>query len=145
MRDGTILLVEDNPDDEALLRMALKKNGVTNEVVAVRDGEAALAALLPPGGAPGTRPALVLLDLKMPKVGGLEVLAAMRRDPRTRTVPVVVLTTSVEPRDIETAYRAGANSYLRKPVDFAEFTATIKLVGSYWLQLNRPPPPGDAP
>jgi two-component system, response regulator len=132
-----ILLVEDNPDDEALTLRALKKQNILNDIVIVRDGVEALEFLLAPDK---PLPSLVLLDLKLPKVGGLEVLQRIRSEPRTRLLPVVLLTSSDEDRDVMDGYRLGANSYVRKPVDFAQFSDAVRQLGLYWLMLNQPPP-----
>lgn len=144
MRDGAILLVEDNPDDEALTIRALHKNNIVNEVVVARDGVEALDFLFGAGAEaeekPRGLPQLVLLDLKLPRVDGLEVLRRIRSDPRTRLLPVVVLTSSREERDLVESYSLGANSYVRKPVDFVEFTEAVRQLGLYWLLLNEPPP-----
>ena len=137
-----ILLVEDNPDDEALTLRALKKHNIENEVVVARDGVEALDALFGRGawaGAP-LDPQVILLDLKLPKVDGLEVLRALRADERTKLLPVVVLTSSAEDRDVVESWRLGANSYVRKPVDFVEFVDAVKTLGLYWLVLNRRAP-----
>lgn len=136
---GLILLVEDNPDDEELTRMALREGRVVNEMDVVRDGASALAYLLDPGR---RLPQLVLLDLRLPKLGGLEVLERMRSERRTRLVPVVVLTSSSEEEDVIASYRLGANSYVRKPVEFQRFVEAVQQLGLYWLLLNRAPPPG---
>ncbi len=136
MRDSIILLVEDDPDDEALTRRALEKNKVRNELIVAHDGQEALDYLR---DAPRL-PELVLLDLKLPKIDGLEVLRRLRADERTRLLPVVVLTSSNEERDVATSYALGANSYVRKPVDFKEFTEAARQLGLYWLLLNEPPP-----
>jgi two-component system, response regulator len=138
---GVILLVEDNPDDVVFTLRALKSNNIRNEVVVAPDGEEALRRLLPDDGAAPLRPALILLDVKLPKVGGLEVLERIRADPDTRTLPVVVLTTSNEERDIVASYQLGANSYVRKPVVFGEFVEAARVLGLYWLLVNEPPPP----
>ncbi|HEX9627445.1 MAG TPA: response regulator [Acidiferrobacterales bacterium] len=139
-----ILLVEDNPDDEALTLRALKKNNIANRVVVARDGAEALDFLFGRGAHAGRNPentpTVVLLDLKLPKVDGLEVLKALRADDRTRILPVVVLTSSKEERDIVASYRLGANSFIRKPVDFDQFIAAIGDLGLYWLVLNEPAP-----
>jgi two-component system, response regulator len=143
MNDKIILLVEDNPDDEALTLRAFKKSNIANEVVVMRDGAEALAYLFSSdGGAPC--PALILLDLNLPKVSGLEVLHKMRADERTQMIPVVVLTSSKLEEDILDSYRNGANAYVRKPVKFSEFTEAVKAVGVFWLLLNEPVP-GRAP
>ena len=139
-----VLLVEDNPDDEALTLRALKKNNILNEVVVARDGSEALDYLL---GAAGTAPrirldqlAVVLLDLKLPKVNGLEVLRRLRADPRTKRLPIVVLTSSKEEKDLVSAYDSGANSYVQKPVEFADFVRAAGYLGLYWLVTNASPP-----
>lgn len=131
-----ILLVEDDPDDETLTIRALEKANVANHVVVARDGEEALDRLL--GG--GELPQVVLLDLKLPKIDGLEVLRRIRADERTRMLPVVVLTSSTEDRDIVTSYSLGANSFVCKPVDFLQFADAVRRLGLYWLLVNRPPP-----
>ena len=144
MDDKVILLVEDNADDEALTLRALKKNNIRNDVVVAHDGVEALDFLLGTGASAGHQahslPQLVLLDLKLPRVDGLEVLRRLRADPRTRLLPVVILTSSKEERDLVNSYSLGANSYVRKPVDFGEFTEAIRQLGLYWLILNEPPP-----
>lgn len=144
VKGKTILLVEDNPDDEALTVRALKKNNILNEVVVARDGAEALDYLFCQGAwadrDPGDAPALILLDLKLPKIDGLEVLKRLRGHDATRLQPVVILTSSREERDLIEGYRLGANSYIRKPVDFAQFTSAIGHLGLYWLVLNEIPP-----
>jgi two-component system response regulator len=144
MNPKTILLVEDNPDDEALTLRALRQNNIANRVVVAHDGVEALAYLCGPDPEIGREkhplPAFVLLDLNLPKIGGLEVLSRMRADERTRLVPVVVLTTSNERQDVTKSYRGGANSYVRKPVDFAQFAEAVRQLGLYWLVMNEPPP-----
>ncbi|MCP4129727.1 MAG: response regulator [bacterium] len=138
--NDVILLVEDNPDDEALAIRALKKNEITNTVVVVRDGQEALDYLFGQGKYDGrdvkSTPFLILLDLNLPKVSGLQVLERVRADKRTALIPIVILTTSGEDSDKLSGYRLGANSYVKKPVDFAKFTDTVKQLGLYWLQLN---------
>jgi two-component system response regulator len=138
-----ILLVEDNPDDVELTMRALTKNRIATEVVVVRHGVEALDFLFASGAYSGRNaeilPDLVLLDLKLPKVDGLEVLRRMRADPRTHLVPVVVLTLSNEEQDIAEAYRLGVNSYVRKPVDFDRFNELLHHLGRYWLEFNEPP------
>ncbi|MBZ5542915.1 MAG: response regulator [Acidobacteriia bacterium] len=145
MDDKVILLVEDNPDDEALTLRALKKNNFMNEVVVARDGAEALDYLFAMNryAARDIRewPAVVLLDLKLPKVSGLEVLRKIRSDERTRAMSVVILTSSKEEQDVTESYDLGVNSYVRKPVDFAKFVEAVKQIGLYWLLLNEPPIP----
>jgi two-component system response regulator len=136
---GSILLVEDNPNDAELVGRALRNAGLEEAIVVVH-GHEAIGRLLPADigepGEPGPRPFVVLLDLKMPKVDGLDLLARLRADPRTRTLPVVILSSSAEERDVRGAYAAGANSYVVKPVAFDEFMETVALVGRYWLLVN---------
>ncbi len=137
METSTILLVEDNPDDVALTLRALKKADIRHRVVVARDGVEALGLLFGKGnGLAPVRPDLVILDLKLPRVDGVEVLRRLRSDDRTVTLPVVVLTTSNETQDVKNCYRFGANSYIRKPVDFGQFSDVIRQVGHYWLQIN---------
>ena len=147
MASRTILLVEDNPDDEVLTLRALRKNNIVNEIVVARDGAEALDYLFATGAHAGrdtsVQPQLILLDLKLPKIDGLEVLQRLRADERTKLLPVVVLTSSIEDRDLICSYHFGANSYIRKPVDFTEFTEAVRQLGLYWLLLNRTPPPGE--
>lgn len=139
MNTQSILLVEDNPDDIALMLHALNDNRIANPVVVAEDGEQALQTLFGTHEqAESGAPALILLDLNLPKRNGLEVLRELRNHPNTRLVPVVILTSSLEPSDRLNAYQAGANSYLRKPVDFDEFVHVAQQVGSYWLGLNQP-------
>ena len=146
MTSRTILLVEDNPDDEALTLRAFDKSNIHNKVVVKRDGAEALAYLFPGEGEgegdgdDAPTPALILLDLNLPKVGGLEVLRRMRADERTQMIPVVVLTSSKLEEDILVSYRNGANAYVRKPVKFSEFTEAVKALGVFWLLLNEPVP-----
>ena len=139
-----ILLVEDNPDDEALSMRALKTNNIANDIDVVRDGAEALDYLFACGEYENRQdealPQVVLLDLKLPKVDGLEVLEAIRKNERTRMMPVVVLTSSSEEQDIISSYSLGANSYIRKPVDFEQFVEAVKQLGLYWLVLNEGPP-----
>ena len=144
MSERIILLVEDNPDDEALTLRALRKNNIGNEVVVARDGVEALEYLLGPSGASRPLPQVVLLDLKLPKIDGLEVLRRVRSEARTRRLPVVILTSSNEEKDLLSSYDLGANSYIRKPVDFDQFTDAVLQLGLYWLVLNEPPP-GEGP
>lgn len=138
-----ILLVEDNPDDEELTRLALQKAGIVHELVVARDGAEALDYLFATGVHAGRdlrcQPAVILLDLKLPKVDGLEVLRQLRADPRTQLIPVVVLSTSREDQDIATSYLQGANSYIRKPVDFDRFIEVMQLAGRFWLAINEGP------
>ena len=147
MTSRTILLVEDNPDDEALTLRAFDKSNIHNKVVVKRDGAEALAYLFPgegegegDGDGDAPAPALILLDLNLPKVGGLEVLRRMRADERTQMIPVVVLTSSKLEEDVLVSYRNGANAYVRKPVKFSEFTEAVKALGVFWLLLNEPVP-----
>jgi len=139
MDDKTILLVEDSRQDEALILRALKKNNIGNEVVVARDGAEALTLLAKPDR---PLPQLVLLDLKLPKIDGLEVLQRIRAERRTRLLPVVILTSSTEESDRLRGYSFGANSYIRKPVDFTQFAEAVRQLGLYWLIMNEPPPPG---
>lgn len=144
MDNKIILLVEDNPDDEELTLRALQKNNIRNEVIIARDGAEALDYMFGTGAYTGrdtsVLPQVILLDLKLPKVGGLEVLEQLRADPRTRLVPVVILTSSKEEQDLIRGYSLGANSYIRKPVDFLQFTESVRQLGLYWLVLNEPSP-----
>jgi two-component system response regulator len=143
MSGKTILLVEDNPDDVALTLRAFKKNNIANDVVVARDGVEALDILLSPdAGGSSEAPSLVLLDLKLPRVDGLEVLRRIRADERTRLLPVVILTSSREEQDLVSGYALGANSYIRKPVDFDQFVEAVRQLGLYWLVLNEAAPPG---
>ena len=139
-----ILLVEDNPDDEALTLRAFRKNNIGNQIVVAHDGEEALDFLFRRGSFstrdPDKTPAIILLDLKLPKISGLEVLRQIRADYRTRLLPVIILTSSKEEQDLIEGYSQGANSYVRKPVDFNQFSEAIKQLGLYWLVLNEPPP-----
>jgi len=138
-----ILLVEDNPEDAELTLRALKKSNLANRVAHVADGEAALDFILARGEFSGrksdARPQVVILDLKLPKVSGLEVLRTLKSDPATRVIPVVVLTSSAQEQDIIESYQLGVNSYIVKPVDFDKFAATVRDLGLYWLLLNNPP------
>jgi CheY-like chemotaxis protein len=139
-----ILLVEDNPDDEALAIRALKRHHIGNEIVVARDGVEALDYLFGTGMYAGRdiniKPSVVLLDLKLPRLDGLEVLRQLREDPRTKFLPVVVLTTSSEEGDVINSYSLGCNSYIRKPVDFVQFSEAIRQLGMYWLLMNEAPP-----
>ena len=140
-RERRILLVEDNPKDEALTLRALKKGNVANNVDVARDGAQALEYLFGNGAGPAPElPQLILLDLKLPKIDGLELLARIRGNERTRLLPVVILTTSTEDKDRLNGYRLGANSYVRKPVDFTQFADAVGQLGLYWLVLNEKPP-----
>jgi len=144
MLDKIILLVEDNPDDEVLTLRAFERNGLANEIVVTRDGAEALDYLFAIGRFAdrdlAVVPTLILLDLKLPKVDGLEVLKRLRDDSRTCALPVVILTSSREEQDLVESYRLGANSYVRKPVDFDHFVEAARQLGLYWLVLNEPPP-----
>jgi two-component system, response regulator len=139
-----ILLVEDNPDDEELTRIAFQENNILSQLIVVHNGAEALDYLFATGAytAPGVSltPHLILLDLQLPKVHGLEVLRRLRADDRTQLLPVVVLTSSNEEKDVLTSYHLGANSYVRKSVDYVEFTEAVRQLGLYWLVLNEPPP-----
>jgi two-component system, response regulator len=136
-----ILLVEDNPDDIELTRRAFEKNHIANDVVIVRDGEEACRFLFDDAVRDGRGlPQLILLDLNLPKITGLEVLERIRSDERTALLPTVVLTSSKQEEDLVVSYRLGVNSYVRKPVDFNEFVDAVRQVGLYWLVLNEPPP-----
>jgi CheY-like chemotaxis protein len=144
MSDKIILLVEDNPKDVKLTLRAFQKNNIANQIVVAQDGVEALDFLYA-GGAhagrdPNVLPALILLDLKLPKLDGLEVLRRLRAHPRTKLLPVVILTSSKEEEDVVQGYALGANSYIRKPVDFAQFTEAVRQLGLYWLVLNEPAP-----
>src|SRR6266852_2895341 len=143
MKDGTILLVEDSPDDEVLILRALKKANVTNKIDIVRDGAEALNYVFGAGAYDGrdvAHPTVTLLDLKLPKIDGLEVLKRLRGDPRTKANPVVILTSSDEHEDLIRCYNLGVNSYVRKPIEFGQFSETVAKLGLYWLLLNEPPP-----
>jgi two-component system, response regulator len=145
MSSKAILLVEDNPSDIGLTQRALAKNRIANEMVVAQDGQEALDYLFGTGAYAGrdvsNMPELVLLDLKLPRVDGLEVLRRIRSDQRTRRIPVVILTTSKEEQDVAQSYDLGANSYIRKPVDFDQFVGSVQQLGLYWLVMNEPPPP----
>lgn len=144
MTTKKIILVEDNPDDAELTLRAFRKQNITNDIVLLHDGMEALDYLLGEGAYSGRDltdlPAVVLLDLKLPKLDGIEVLRRLRNDERTRLLPIVILTSSKEERDLVNGYKLGCNSYIRKPVDFIQFTEAIRELGVYWLLLNEPPP-----
>jgi two-component system response regulator len=144
MTEGAILLIEDNPSDAKLTERALEQNQITNKMVHAQDGREALDYLFGTGQYAGRDvrdvPAVVLLDLKLPKVDGLEVLKTIRADERTKWLPVVVLTSSSEEEDVVSSYKLGANSYIRKPVDFTQFAEAVRVLGMYWLLMNEPPP-----
>jgi len=137
MNSGPIFLVEDNADDETLILRAMKRSNVGNEIVVARDGAEALDRLL---GEEQISPSLILLDLKLPKVDGLEVLERLRADSRTRLIPIVILTSSDEQEDVLKSYELGVNSYVRKPVEFGLFSETVGRLGLYWLLINETPP-----
>jgi CheY-like chemotaxis protein len=139
MTGKMILLVEDNPDDEALTLRAFKKNHIFNELVVARDGQQALDYFFGEGASARPMPAVVLLDLKLPKVDGLEVLRRLRADPRTHAQPIVILTSSKNENDIASSYNLAANSYIRKPVNFTDFLEAVGHLGLYWLVLNESP------
>ena len=145
MKHKVILLVEDNPSDVGLTKRALSRSHIANEMVIAEDGQDALDYLFAAGKYAGREvgetPALILLDLKLPRVDGLEVLRRIRADERTRRLPVVILTTSREEQDVAQSYDLGANSYIRKPVDFKQFVESVERLGLYWLVMNEPPPP----
>lgn len=145
MTEKAILLVEDNPDDEALTLRALRRNHITNQIVVARDGVEALDYLFGRGAYSerdlNQTPAVILLDLKLPRMDGVEVLRILRGHDRTRLLPVVVLTTSNEEQDLINSYSLGCNSYVRKPVDFLQFVEAVRQLGMYWLLLNESPPP----
>lgn len=144
MNNKTILLVEDNPDDEALAIRALKRNHISNQIVVAHDGVEALDYLFGNGVHAGRdlsiKPTVILLDLKLPRIDGIEVLRRLREDDRTKLLPIVVLTTSSEEQDMLDSYSLGCNSYIRKPVDFIQFSEAIRQLGMYWLLMNEPPP-----
>lgn len=144
MKNKSILLVEDNPDDEVLTVHALKSSGLTNAIIVARDGVECLEYLFGEGAYAGRdlseQPTVILLDLNMPRMGGLETLSRLRADPRTKHLPVVILTTSKEESDLVASYDRGANSFVRKPVDFEQFTEAARNLGMYWLLLNEMPP-----
>jgi two-component system, response regulator len=142
MNDKVILLVEDNPDDEALTRRALAKNNIHNTIVVARDGVEALDCVFGTGPYEGgpVAPVVMLLDLKLPRIEGLEVLRRIRAHADTKLLPVVILTSSKEESDVVNGYGLGANSYIRKPVDFGQFVEAVRQLGLYWLVLNEPPP-----
>jgi two-component system, response regulator len=143
MSEQVILLVEDNPSDEELTLMALRKANIANEVVVARDGAEALDYVFATGAFSGRdaaeAPQVVLLDLNLPKIGGLEVLRRIRAEDKTKFLPVVILTSSSEEKDLLGGYRSGANSYIVKPVDFTQFSEAVRQLGLYWLVLNQPP------
>ena len=144
MKQRCILLVEDNPDDVELTLRAFKNGNIRNEIVVARDGAEALDYLFVTGAYAGRdadiMPAVILLDLRLPKIDGMEVLRRLRADERTKLLPVVILTSSKEERDLIDGYTLGANSYIRKPVDFVQFSEAVRHLGLYWLIINEPPP-----
>jgi CheY-like chemotaxis protein len=144
MAERMIMVVEDNPDDEELTLRALKQSKIANEIIVTRDGSEALEFVFGEGQYAGRdlsrMPTVILLDLKLPKLNGLDVLQRLRADPRTKLIPVVVLTSSSEDEDMLKSYRLGANSYVRKPVEFSAFANAVSQLGLYWMLLNQPPP-----
>lgn len=140
MTTRTILLIEDNPDDEMLTLRALKKNRILNDITVAHDGAEALDLIFSKASSGEPLPGLILLDLKLPKIEGLEVMRRIRADERTRIIPVVILTGSKLDEDVLAGYRGGANAYVRKPVNFAEFAEAVKTLGLFWLILNQPAP-----
>jgi two-component system response regulator len=144
-----ILLVDDSQDDVDLTMHALRSEKLANKIVVVRDGEEALEFIFCSGAFASRSfdhpPKLILLDLKLPKVDGMQVLKQIKGDPRTKQIPVVMMTSSKEERDLVSGYKLGANSYIQKPVDFEEFRKTVKLLGMYWLMVNQPPPTNGKP
>lgn len=140
MNEGYILLVEDNEDDEELTIRALRKNRIDVPVVVARDGAEALERIFAGVTEGGALPLLTLLDLRLPRISGLDVLRRVREDPRTRSAPVVILTASKEERDVLAGYEIGANAYVRKPVSFTEFAEAVRVLGTFWLNLNVSPP-----
>ena len=136
MQSKLILLVDDNADDVYLTIDAFRRTELASEIIVAQDGVEAIDMLLPVDGTPGLRPAIVLLDINMPRMGGLEVLSRLRADPRTKALPVIMLTSSAEDRDVLGSYQSGANSYVQKPVTSAEFLAAAKILGIYWLGMN---------
>ena len=147
MSKREILVVEDSPTDEALLLRALEKSGITNPIVAVKDGLEAIQYLFAQGRFELRNveefPALVLIDLNLPKMDGLEVLRRMRSDYRTKLIPVAIFTSSMEEQDLINGYSLGANSYVRKPIEFSKFSKVVAQLLNYWIELNEPPPPGE--
>jgi two-component system response regulator len=146
MEEKIILLVEDNPDDVELTLRAFKKNNISNRVIIAKDGVEALDVLFGTGTYAGRElkelPVVILLDLKLPKIDGMEVLKRIRQDNRTKLIPVVILTSSLEPKDVVDGYSLGANGYVRKPVEFSQFVEAMRNLGLFWLLWNEPPPLG---
>lgn len=140
MHDKTVLLIEDNPDDEELALRAFRKNNISNNVIVARDGAEAIDYFFGPDKDTNPIPLLILLDLKLPKIDGLEVLKRLREDDKTKHIPIVILTSSDEEEDIVKSYCLGCNSYIRKPVDFQQFVDAVKQVELYWLVINIAPP-----
>ena len=144
MEEKIILLVEDNPDDVELTLRAFKKNNILNRVIIAKDGVEALDFLFGTGTYAGRElkdlPVVILLDLKLPKIDGMEVLKRLRQDNRTKLIPVVILTSSSEPKDVVNGYSSGANGYVRKPVEFSQFVEAMRNLGLFWLLWNEPPP-----
>jgi two-component system response regulator len=143
MQTDQILLVEDNPDDVTFTRRAFRKNNFANSIVVASDGVAAVELLLPEAGTEPLRPSIVLLDINLPRMNGLEVLRRLRAESSTRLLPVIMLTTSNDDRDVLASYQCGANSFVRKPVAFDDFLTAVKSLATFWLEVNEPAPLGN--
>ena len=144
MQTDQILLVEDNPDDVTFTQRAFRKNNFGNTIIVARDGLAAMELLLPPAGAEPLRPSFVLLDINLPRMSGLEVLRRLRSEEATKLLPVIMLTTSNDSRDVLSSYESGANSFVRKPVEFGDFLCAVKALGTFWLEVNEAAPVRDS-
>lgn len=140
MQTDQILLVEDNPDDVTFTRRAFEKNNFGNQIIVAHDGAAAMELLLPQAGGAGLQPTIVLLDINLPQMSGLEVLQRLRSEAATRLLPIIMLTTSNDSRDVTASYDLGANSFVRKPVAFDDFLHAVKFLGIFWLEVNEPAP-----